>query len=601
MIAFVKSTFTLIDRPARRRFLLFAFGSVVIAGLEALGVFLILPLTQLLVLEANDPLPSSARFLEWFVDVSSNGQAGGIVAGLILLTFTVKAVGAVMLLRWGITTSLRQEARIARRLFSSYLKAPRTYHLKRNSSEIQRTLNESLLLVFRRTVPLVMSAAADCAALLAISVVIVLNDPIVAVVAIIYFLVIGFAYQRFIGGRQKLAAKQVHKEVAKRYRQVQEAVRANKELAVLHREDFFVEEFYRTKLELAAAQRLLVVFQLMPRHLLDLAFLYGSAMLAAFSFATRSPAEALATVGLFLAAGFRLIAPINRVITVFTVARAAQPALDQVLDDSSLLKSLRQTRTDVSEGALVPSRLELTDIHFRYEDTNTDVLHGVSLCIQPGDDVGIVGTSGAGKSTLLDVLLGLLDPCSGGVSVGGRPMPQCRTDWQLSIGYVPQEIVLIDDTIRANVAFGIAGDEVEETQLQEALRLAQIDQFVALLPGGLETTVGELGVRLSGGQRQRLGLARALYHRPTVLVLDEATSALDSETEARIVETIASLRGSLTIITVAHRLSTLKHCDRIYFLRDGAVVSVGTFEELTAQEPEFAQLVSLAQISISGP
>ncbi len=601
MIAFVKSTFSLIDRSARRRFLLFAFGSVVIAGLEALGVFLILPLTQLLVLEVGDPLPSSAHFLRWFVDLSSNAQAGGILAGLILLTFTVKAVGAVILLRWGISTSLRQEARIARRLFASYMKAPRTYHLKRNSSEIQRTLNESLILVFRRTVPLVMSAVADCTALLAISVVIVLNDPMIAVVAIVYFALIGVFYQRFIGGRQKLAAKQVHKEVAKRYRQVQEAVRANKELAVLHREDFFVEQFYRTKLELAAAQRLLVVFQLMPRHLLDLAFLYGSAMLAAFSFVTRSPAEALATLGLFLAAGFRLIAPINRVITVFTVARAAQPALDQVMEDSALLRGLQARRNDLSRGALGPSEVELADVHFRYEGKDSDVLRGVSLRIQPGDDVGIVGTSGAGKSTLLDVLLGLLDPYSGEVSIGGRPMHQCRTDWQLSIGYVPQEIVLIDDTIRANVAFGVDAAEVEEEQLQDALRFAQIDEFVSMLPDGLETTVGELGVRLSGGQRQRLGLARALYHRPSVLVLDEATSALDSETEARIVETIASLRGSLMIITVAHRLSTLKHCDRIYFLRDGAVVGVGTFEELTALEPEFAQLVSLAQISISGP
>jgi ABC-type multidrug transport system fused ATPase/permease subunit len=288
-------------------------------------------------------------------------------------------------------------------------------------------------------------------------------------------------------------------------------------------------------------------------------------------------------------------------MAIFSLARTAQPALDQVLGDTALLRSLRQSRDDTSHGALGPSSIEFSDVRFHYEGTEVDVLCGISLCIEPGDDVGVVGTSGAGKSTLLDVLLGLLDPGSGEVLIGGTPMRRCRTDWQLSIGYVPQEIILIDDTIRANIAFGISGDDIEEEQLQEALRLAQLDEFVAALPEGLETTVGELGVRLSGGQRQRLGLARALYDRPTVLVLDEATSALDSDTEARIVETIASLRGSLTIVTVAHRLSTLKHCDRIYFLRDGHVANVGTFEELTAQEPDFAQLVALAQLSLSSP
>lgn len=601
MLSFVRRTFTLIDRSARLRFYLFAVGSLLIAGMEALGVFFIVPLTQMLLLGPNDPLPSTAGFLEWFVDVSSNDQATAILGGLVLVVFTVKAIGAVALLRWGVGVSLRQEARSARRLFSSYLRAPRSYHLQRNSAEIQRTLNESLLLVFRRTVPSLMAAVADFTALIAVALVIVLSDPLIALVTIVYFLIIGVTYQRFISGPQKRAAKKVHKEVARRYRQVQEALRANKELAVLHREDFFVEQFYETKLQLASAQRLLVIFQMVPRHFLDLAFLYGAAMMTAFALSTRSPGEALSSLGLFLAAGFRLISPLNRVMGIVSLVRAAHPALDQVLGDTALLRRLRQSRDDTSHGALGPSTIELSDVRFRYEGTDADVLHGISLRIEPGDDIGVVGTSGAGKSTLLDVLLGLLDPHSGEILIGGVPMRQCRTDWQLSIGYVPQEIILIDDTIRTNIAFGIRADDIDDEQLQEALRLAQLDQFIASLPEGLETTVGELGVRLSGGQRQRLGLARALYHRPSVLVLDEATSALDSDTEARIVETIASLRGSLTIITVAHRLSTLKHCDRIYFLRDGYVANVGTFEELTAQEPDFAQLVALAQLSLTTP
>jgi ABC-type multidrug transport system fused ATPase/permease subunit len=271
-----------------------------------------------------------------------------------------------------------------------------------------------------------------------------------------------------------------------------------------------------------------------------------------------------------------------------------------VVDDLRELESLAGDRTDVSHGRLGPSAVEMEDVHFRYEDAETDVLHGISLTINPGDDVGVVGSTGAGKSTLLNILLGLLDPTSGTLDVGDRPLSERRTDWQLSIGYVPQEIYLIDDTIRTNIAFGIGRDEIDRARLDEVVRIAQLGDFIGSLPEGLDTTIGEQGVRLSGGQRQRLGIARALYHRPNVLILDEATSALDSDTEARIMSTVGSMRGELTIITVSHRLSALKHCDRIYFLRAGRLAAVGTFEELNEQEPEFAQLVALAQLSVGG-
>ena len=601
MLVFIRRTFTVIDWQARLRFGLFALGSVFIAALEAVGVALIVPLTEFLADTDRAPRELPLGLLSRFFTPSSNQEAATILAAVVLLTFTVKSVVAIFLLRWGIGNSLKEEARIARRLFSRYLKAPMSFHLKRNSAEIQRTLNESLLLVFRRSLPLVLAAAADWFSLVAIAVVIVLNDPTVAAIAIVYFIAVGLLYQRFIGGRQKVAAKQAHTEIVHRYRQVQEAVRATKELAVLRREDYFVQQFYETKLELAAAQRLLVFFQLLPRHFLDLALIFGSSIIAAYTFATHSPPDALATVGLFLTAAFRLLAPLNRVMATFTITRTAEPAINQVIEDLAVLDGLPQRPAVAPSRPLDPRPIELVDVRFRYEDTDVDVLQAVSLRIEPGADVGIVGTSGAGKTTLLDVLLGLLDPSSGQVMIGGEPLPALRAEWQLSIGYVPQEIVLIDDSVRANVAFGIEASAIDETRLEETLRLAQIDGFVTSLPEGLDTKVGEHGVRLSGGQRQRLGLARALYHGPSVLVLDEATSALDSDTEARIMGTIASLRGSLTIITVAHRLSTLKHCDRIYFLRGGRLAAVGSFDELYAREPDFAQLVSLAQLSLSGP
>jgi ABC-type multidrug transport system fused ATPase/permease subunit len=598
MITFIRHTFRVLDRAAKLRFVLFAAGSVAIAAVEGLGLALIVPLTELLLDKEGTGLPTAARMIDRVVDISTRGEAALALAILVFVALSVKALCAMALLRWGIGLSLGYEALIARRLFSRYLSAPAWYHLNHNSAEMQRTLNESMLIVFRRSLPFVMAATADAFTLIAVAVVVLASDLPIALLAIGYFGLVAVAYQRLIGGRQKLAAKQAHEEIAVRYRQVQEAMRATKELAILHRQDYFVRRFYKTKLELAAAQRLLLMFQLLPRQFLDLAFVMGAALMAVFAFTTRSTTEALATVGLFLTATFRLVAPLNRVMGATTLTRTAQPAIEQVESDLSFLESLSRGHAD--DAGAAPARrvsLELRDVHFAYDADKADVLAGVSLAIAPGDDVAIVGSTGAGKTTLLGVILGLFEPRAGEVVVDGRPLSACRTPWQLSIGYVPQDIVLIDDTIRANVAFGVDDDEVAEPSVWEAMRTAQIDGFVASLPDGLDTMVGEHGVRLSGGQRQRLGLARALYHHPEVLVLDEATSSLDSSTEARIMDTIGSLRGSLTIITVSHRLSTLKHCDRIYFLRDGRVASVGTFEDLSALEPEFAQLVAHAQLA----
>ena len=236
---------------------------------------------------------------------------------------------------------------------------------------------------------------------------------------------------------------------------------------------------------------------------------------------------------------------------------------------------------------------------FAYADQpDTLVLRGVDLDIRAGRTVAVVGSSGAGKSTFIDILLGLHRPLDGEVTAGGTSIFANLPAWQRALAVVPQDVMLLDETLRANIAFD---EEVDDERLSEAVARAQLNDLVRGLPEGLDTEVGERGVRLSGGQRQRIGIARALYRRPAMLVLDEATSALDNETERRLTDTIESLRGTMTMVIVAHRLSTVRHCDQLIFMSQGRVATVGTFDEVAAANAEFAHLVALGQLVPAAP
>ena len=229
---------------------------------------------------------------------------------------------------------------------------------------------------------------------------------------------------------------------------------------------------------------------------------------------------------------------------------------------------------------LVFNEVNVQQLYFSYQRKINPVLVDVNIRIKRGEAVGFVGQSGSGKSTLIDIMLGLLEPQSGSVLINGQLIEDVKQSWQKTIGYIPQTIFLMDDSLRRNIAIGIADNEIDEIAVQDALKSAQLEDFVASLPDGLDTVVGERGVRLSGGQRQRIGIARALYHRPSVLVLDEATSSLDTETEKGVMQAVQALQGDKTVIIVAHRLSTVEYCDRLYRLDAGRIVDEGTFDEV---------------------
>jgi ATP-binding cassette, subfamily B, bacterial PglK len=285
----------------------------------------------------------------------------------------------------------------------------------------------------------------------------------------------------------------------------------------------------------------------------------------------RDAASLVPTLGLFAAAAFRLMPSVNRMLASIQGIRFGLPAIDSVHRELSM--DAGTPHRDQAQPISFEREVVARAVSFTYPGKSTPALDGVSLFLRKGQSLGLIGPSGSGKSTLVDVMLGLLPAQSGEILVDGVDIRSNLRGWQNLIGYVPQTIYLTDDTLRRNIAFGVPSSQIDEAAVDRAIRLAQLEDFVLSLDLGLDTVVGERGVRLSGGQRQRIGIARALYHDPPVLVLDEATSALDTDTERGVMQAVTALHGSKTVLVVAHRLSTLEHCDEILELRGGMLVA----------------------------
>jgi ABC-type multidrug transport system fused ATPase/permease subunit len=301
-----------------------------------------------------------------------------------------------------------------------------------------------------------------------------------------------------------------------------------------------------------------------------------------------SGGNTVSVLALFAYTGFRVVPSANRIMLNVGFMREAHPWIRNMDDDMRKLR-LPAPRPYEHDRPLLQATLSCEHVSFGYEGGPPYALDDISFSIQRGQSVGLVGPTGAGKSTLVDVLLGLLPPTSGRVLIDGEPLEGRERAWQRQIGYVSQDVYLLDDTLRRNIAFGIPDAAIDERKLAAAVTLARLDEVVAAQPKMLETVVGENGIRLSGGQRQRVAIARALYHDPPVLFFDEATAALDNQTEREVSEAIANVHGTRTVIAIAHRLSTVKHCDRLIYLRDGKLAGIGTYQELMT-DPGFRQL-----------
>ena len=473
--------------------------------------------------------------------------------------------------------SLGITARIGRELFENYLHQPYPFHLQRNSSVLIRNSQSSTALMGGVFDPM-LSIMTDSLVTLGLFYLLIKLEPIGSLTTLAVFGLSAFLFRRFTSSRIKKWGEAQNNFRRMIIQHLQQGLGGVKDVKILGREEYFISEYSDQLIGSAAVVRRYNVSQMMPRTGLEILTITGLAVLVSTMVVSGEDlSNVLPVLGLFGAAAFRLVPAVSRMVTMVQTIAINRPIVNELFHDLSLRATNSPRRQDHDGFAQV---VEVNDLSFKYETAPTNALSNVSLLVKRGEAVGLVGPSGSGKSTLVDVLLGLLAPASGAVLVDGTNVQNRIRWWQDQIGYVPQSIFLTDDTLRRNVAFGLPKSAIDDAAVDAAIRAAQLEEFVKTLPLGLETVVGERGVRLSGGQRQRIGIARALYHNPDVLVLDEATSSLDTETEHGVMQAVQALQGDKTVIIVAHRLSTVEYCDRLYRLESSRIVDEGTFAEV---------------------
>jgi ABC-type multidrug transport system fused ATPase/permease subunit len=572
-----------------------------LAGVALIGLAGALSVTTV----SGQPAPERIRTVAAAVGLGdlSDGALVAVLASAAALALLVKSIIAPLLTSRLLRFLARREALVAGRLTRELLSRPLTFVQMRSTHETSKALirgaNVATVVVLGQAAV----AASELALLAALAIAMLVINPTVGLGVICFFGAISWAQQRVLGAKASRFGAQRAVLDTKSLQTVQEALGGYREIIVADRRNMYAERLdnLRTRAAMAAAGGQMIA--ILPKYLSEVALVFGSFALAAVLFSTQPVSVAAGTFALVLAAAVRVMPSLLRLQGAALSIRAAggpasttyslaedlgYPVTVQPTEDqrTAAARSLRGSHRD-----FVP-RIEVRGASFTYPGAAAPAIRDITLTIEQDRSVALIGRSGAGKSTLADVILGILQPDAGTVTISGMISSDALHRWPGAIAYVPQEVMLFNDSVRANIAMGLPADLIDDEAVWEALDLAHLGDFVRTVEGGLDAPVGERGLRLSGGQRQRIGVARALFTRPRLFVLDEATSALDAETERAITDILAGLKGVTTLI-IAHRLSTVRNADLVVYLEDGRKLAAGSFEEVCAQVPAFQRQADL--------
>jgi ABC-type multidrug transport system fused ATPase/permease subunit len=584
----VRGALALLSRRERRKYGIAVAGQMATAILDLAGVLLIGAVGVLAAAVAQGlAVPDSANRVLAAIGLGEIDvvQAVLVLAVAAAIVLVVKSVIYGVLMRW----IARFLARCQREISARMVRQSFAQAVEVTARHSTQALVFAIVSRAPHAITILLSAVAivlsEVTVLIVLGLALLLIDPVVTVVTIVFFGALALVIQKLLGRAAARAGEMsVEGEIAA-HEGLQEALIAHRELFILGRQARYAAAIDRAVAVMAAGRAADVVVQQMPKLIYESALVVGGVALAAWQLAVNDLVTAVGTLALFLAAGFRLLPTMIRLNSQLVLMRGlavmTRPTVDLAaeLDADGRQISLNPPPPLPASAEPAPG-LALRGVTFSYPGSDRPAVDDVSLDLPPGGALALVGRSGAGKSTLADLILGILEPQGGSIVLADRTPREAIASRAGSVAYVPQTVATFNTTVRGNILMGLTSEEVADDRVWEALAMASLDVAFRELPDGLDTMVGERGVRLSGGQRQRLGLARALLTRPSLLVLDEATSALDAETESDITTALAHLGGKVTTVTIAHRLSTIQFADVVAYLEDGRCVAVGTFDEL---------------------
>lgn len=577
------------DKKQKLQSVLLCIGLFVGALLELVGVSFI---TQLVTLISNPEKIHSNEIMQYcydFFNMTSDRQFFLFVVIALIFVYLIKNLYLLWINYVQYTFVFNNQLRLSGRLIDCYLKKPYTYHLDNNSAEMVRNVMldserffQMLLSIFL-TLSEILVSALLCVFLLIV-------DPVITISVVAILAVFTGLYLILFKGKVKKYGKTNQIYDGKMHQSINQALGAVKDIKILHREKYFADSFLAYGKKKMTAVRNNNVLGQFPKYLIETVCIGTVLLVLVFKIYKGEDLNTMIPqLAAFAIAAFKLLPSVSKINNYANLIVFLKPSVDliyrdikdtedmvnyEIADESGNIIEINDDGSQNKDTCYVADKISINNIVYRYPHTDRDVLNGISFEIPLGKSIGFIGESGSGKSTLADVILGILTPTSGTVMYGNMDVHKHPLKWSKKLAYIPQSIFLCDDTIRNNVAFGIDENKIDDEKVWKALREAQLEQFVKSQPDGLDSMVGERGVRISGGQRQRIGIARALYDNPEILVLDEATSALDTGTESAVMEAIDKLSGTMTLIIIAHRLTTIKNCDYVYKVENGNIYSV---------------------------
>ncbi len=554
---------TLLSDKQKKSFNFFIFLAFFTMCLEILSISLIIPIINLLIgSRKNFELP--------LLDQLSLTQYTFAILLLLILIITVKVIFVTFFNKKIFKFYEDLKVSLSRKIYSIYLRKPFEYHLTKNSATLIRNIDDVKLFV--SSVRYLLFMIAECMMVIGVFSFILFYEPVGAISAVLFLGILAFLiYKKIQTESKSLGVKRRYHDQF-RLMFLQQGFHAIKDILVNNKQHSFIERFSLHESKSTNYDFRHQFIQTLPRLLLEWLLIVGATLLIGIFFIQgKNITESLPTLGLFLVAAIRLMPSITRISNSIQAIKYGEAVIDSLNNEFMHVKNDHEIDCD-NEQISFNKSIEIKNVSFNYKNSEKNILSQINLKIKFGENLGLLGYSGSGKTTLINVILGLLKSSEGKILVDGKDINSNIKSWQKHIGYVPQTVYLTDDTLKQNIAFGALNDDtIDNDRLNKSIKDAQLDKFVSGLTNGINTKVGEFGERISGGERQRIGIARALFNQPKLLILDESTNSLDSETEEKILEDVVSINKEMTIIMIAHRPSTLSKCNRILKLSNSKI------------------------------